>query len=289
MNACTQFADLLPLAHAEIADSAARAALRQHLQACPACRDRRATFERVANAVGRQATRYPAPPALREAVLASLGAATAGVTPAPAAAPRPPAPSRPAWWWAGLGGGWVAAAVMASVLVLPAAPHLTAAVPEPVPAPLAFVDNHARALVTDHAIDVASSDRHTVKPWFRGRLDYAPPVFDLAPAGFPLAGGRLEVIDRQRIAVLIYQRRQHAIAVYVWPHGDAASTPPAYADAEALGYHVVLAQSGPMRIVVVSDLDRPELLALAQAYWEQLQREQLPPQRPRDRQAPAPG
>ncbi|WP_174904925.1 anti-sigma factor family protein, partial [Burkholderia latens] len=83
-----------------------------------------------------------------------------------------------------------------------------------------LVSSHVRAGLSARDIDVISTDRHTVKPWFNGRLDYAPPVEDLSASGFPLAGGRLDYVGGRRVAVLVYRYRQHVIDVYVRPAGE---------------------------------------------------------------------
>ncbi len=270
MTSCREFVELLALADAEIAAPGDSAALQRHLATCAACRARRASLSAVQAAVARSTAHDRAPASLRASVLARLMAADPG-NDASAATPAPAPPWRRLGWWAGAAGGWVTAAIMASVLVLPLAPRPATPAAEAL-APLAFIDNHARALVTDHLIDIASSDRHSVKPWFRGRIDYAPPVADLSAQGFALAGGRLDYVDRRRLAVLVYQRRQHAIALYVWPQeSPAAPSAPTLAAGAALGYHVVQAQAAGMRFAAVSDLDSAELLELARAYWRVLQ------------------
>ncbi|WP_428840296.1 anti-sigma factor family protein, partial [Burkholderia territorii] len=89
-----------------------------------------------------------------------------------------------------------------------------------------LVSSHVRAGLSARDIDVIPTDRHTVKPWFNGRLDYAPPVEDLSASGFPLAGGRLDYVGRRRVAVLVYRYRQHVIDVYVWPAGVGRQAAP---------------------------------------------------------------
>ncbi|HEX3381926.1 MAG TPA: zf-HC2 domain-containing protein [Paraburkholderia sp.] len=84
-----------------------------------------------------------------------------------------------------------------------------------------LIESHVRAQVSGRDIDVISTDRHTVKPWFNGRLDYSPPVEDLAASGFALEGGRLDYIAHQRVAVLVYRYGKHVIDVYVFPQGTA--------------------------------------------------------------------
>ncbi len=90
-----------------------------------------------------------------------------------------------------------------------------------------LIAGYIRVAMSEHNVDVASSDRHTVKPWFAGRIDYSPPVHDLTQEGFPLVGGRLDVIDGRKVAVLVYRHNQHRIALTLWPSsssGNAAAT-----------------------------------------------------------------
>lgn len=117
---------------------------------------------------------------------------------------------------------------------------------------------HVRALFS-HAVDVASSDQHTVKPWFNGKVPFSPPVVDLASEGYPLEGGRLDSIGARLIATLVYRRHLHRIDVFVWPAGG--ETPPAYFERD--GYNEVSWSNNDFVFVAVSDLNTAELDAFS--------------------------
>jgi anti-sigma factor RsiW len=120
------------------------------------------------------------------------------------------------------------------------------------------VASHVRSLMLPgRDVDVASSDRHTVKPWFNGRLTFSPPVKKLDDAGFELVGGRLDYLDRQKVAVLVYKRRSHIINLFVWPAADRSPRLPQTLTTQ--GYHIIHWSEGDLTCWVVSDLNEAEL------------------------------
>lgn len=123
------------------------------------------------------------------------------------------------------------------------------------------VSSHVRSLMGEHLNDVVSSDRHTVKPWFTGKLDFSPPVFDYSAQGFSLLGGRLDYLQHQATAALSYRRARHIINVFILlsPEPDTPRR-----SQTIRGFNVVSWQANHMRFVLVSDAEKSELEALSQ-------------------------
>lgn len=209
----------------------ATSAVRDHVEVCSECRRRLAAIRTVSELV-RRAPAFAAPSGLREQVARQ---------------------ARRSVWLRRLS-RWTAAAVV--LLALGAGlTRLWTAVTQPDTMADAVVDGHVRSLMADHLMDVASTDQHTVKPWFVGRLDFSPPVVDLSPAGYPLVGGRLDYLQGRPAAALVYRRRQHTINVFVLPD-ERPSSP---SSRTLRGFHVRHWSSGGMAFWAVSDLTASEL------------------------------
>jgi anti-sigma factor RsiW len=247
--ACPESLNVQALADGEL-DAAASAAAERHLEGCAECRAQFAGDQRLGAALRTRATRHRAPAALAARLGAALDAED--VAP-PAAAPRRGAWPRLPGYWPGAASGALAAGVAALVLSV----GLGRGAPDPLAHDV--VAAHLRALVSGRAIDVETSDRHTVKPWFAGKVDVAPPVADFAAQGFALAGGRVDFVDGVRAAVVVYRHGAHVIDVFAWR--DAGRPVRARAATES-GYSLLTWRSGDLAFCAVSDTAPAELATL---------------------------
>jgi anti-sigma factor RsiW len=123
------------------------------------------------------------------------------------------------------------------------------------------LDNHLRSLMASHLVDVPSSDHHSVKPWFQGRLSFSPDVPDLSAEGFVLTGGRLEMMRGEPAAAIVYKCREHVINLFVAPANQADSQPRAQSSE---GYNLVTWVKSSLNYWAVSDLNARELMQFAQ-------------------------
>jgi len=146
-----------------------------------------------------------------------------------------------------------------------AVPHFRSMGPESVTS-AEVIDAHIRSLQAGHLTDVASTDQHTVKPWFDGRLDFIPPVHDFTDEGFPLIGGRLDVLGERNVAALVYGRRKHFINVFVWPTKE--SDTPIHPPGSRQGYQWVHWRHQGMEFCAVSDVSAQDLHELAQLFLQ---------------------
>jgi len=214
-------------------DVESSAAVREHVRTCPACRRQLAQREALAKLV-RGAPYYPAPDRLR----ARLSAQST----------RFNAVRRVRTWAA------------AAVLVLSAGAGMTLWRPASSRGNVIadeVVSDHVRSLMANHLFDVQSTDLHTVKPWFLGKLDFSPPVVDLASIGFPLVGGRLDYVGGRPVAALVYQRQKHTINVFVSPEGGDPSNRDLVLTVR--GFNLRHWIHNGMSFWAVSDLNRAEL------------------------------
>jgi anti-sigma factor RsiW len=219
----------------------------EHRASCAACQEAYAAMEAVRQQM-REAPHHRASPELRRALREGLAAT----------APLSERRRGRSWWREGgsfaLGAGLAAA--IALFVVMPAQQQ---------PVLDQIVAGHIRALQPGHLEDVVSTDQHTVKPWFDGKLDFAPPVKDLAATGFPLLGGRLDYLDGRAVAALVYRHDKHIIDLYIWPATESAAPSAAVSN----GYNAIHWSEKGMSLWVVSDLEADQLHDFVQQ-WQAL-------------------
>ena len=222
--------------------------IEEHLQGCLACSQAYKNHETLRTALKDGSLYFKSPAPLRKRIQSAVRQADRPSAHAPRVVP---------WRWLG-----VAALLAVAVLI-------TWGVTRSLPAPSAgdllaqeVVASHVRSLMPNHLADVASSDQHTVKPWFSGKLDFSPVVADLANQGFPLIGGRLDYLDNRPVAALIYRYQQHVINLFSWPAAGASDTPAIMETRQ--GYHVAHWIKSNMSYWAVSDLNESELQQFVQ-------------------------
>jgi len=238
-------------------DAASAAELASHIQTCPACAALQEQLATLSDRLRREVRRIEAPEALRRALSDRFAQAESAYEPAETEPARtnvvPMRPRRTPLLFAFGTGAAMAAAV--AVMLMPSASSLQDE----------LIASHVRALQPGHLIDVASTDQHTVKPWFNGRLDYSPPVKDFAAAGFPLMGGRLDAIGDKTVAVLVYRSDKHIIDLFVWPTAARIGVPGGTRD----GFHVVGWQQGGMTFRAISDVEPGRLADFARRWQDE--------------------
>ncbi len=245
------FSGTLPHAYLDGELDAMRAAeFERHLETCRDCTATLGAAESLRSSLQRAQLYETAPLELRKKIRAELklSASNSG------------GPSVASWRWLAA----AAAILLVTGVAWFAVPHFRGTSSDSASSVTSteVIDAHIRSLQAGHLTDVASTDQHTVKPWFDGKLDFIPPVHDFMDEGFPLIGGRLDVLGERNVAALVYGRRKHFINVFVWPtkEADTSIHPPG----SRQGYQWVHWRHKGMEFCAVSDVSAPDLHELAQ-------------------------
>jgi len=233
-------------------DAAGMAGFEQHLETCPDCAAALAAEEALRGSLEQAALYERAPESLRKKVRTSSSAA-----PAPARASTHPG----AWRWLVVAAALIVATLWGTRLFSPAIKF-----PQQAAWNTTLLDAHLRSLQPGHLTDVESTDQHTVRPWFDGKLDIAPPVGDFATDGFPLIGGRLDVIAGRTVAALVYGRRKHIVNVFVSKSLDAI---PSSDSGEQQGYRWVSWKKDGFTFCAISDTALPDLQQLKSLFLQE--------------------
>jgi anti-sigma factor RsiW len=223
--------------------------MREHLDSCSACARRCRELEQIGCDIRMHAGHYTPPAGLERRVQAALRKA----------AKEDKQPSRVLHnWMAAAASVLLLASIASNVALL----RLRASASDQLAQEV--LSSHLRSLIGTHLVDIPSSDQHTVKPWFNGKLNFSPDVKDFVRQGFPLIGGRIEYLDDRPVAALIYQRRKHLINLFLWPAPSSSSS--GYVEMTRRGYHLLSWTQGGMTYWLVSDVQSSELEQFAQLY-----------------------
>ena len=246
---CDEVRPLLSACVDDEIDPIQGAALDSHVDSCSSCAAELDKLRSVRGAIRGEMPYYKAPPDLRNRVRFALRGAEYLDTEA-----RNSVVAHRTSWRV-----WGAVAATLAFCALAGTPFLVNARNQRQLVAEELLSAHERALI-GRSVDVISSDQHTVKPWFNGKLPFSPPVTDLAPDGFPLEGGRVDYAGARPIAALVYGRRLHKIDVFVWPSVGEKAPPPRF---ERNGYNEISWEKDNFLFTAVSDLNDTELTAFA--------------------------
>lgn len=231
-------------------DAVSSEAFAEHVRQCPSCAGEVKSLAELKQAIRTEAAYHPMPTELYQTILGQW---------VPSATPqRRMVPAK----WISAGAGMALAASLALFLAL--RPDEEYVLEQQ------LLASHIHSLQDTHLIDVASSDRHTVKPWFNGKLDVAPPVIDLTAQGFILVGGRLDYVDHRAVAALVYRMNGsvhgHVINLFIWPGKGAGLAPETVAEQ---GYQLRHWQQGGLQFWAVTDASAERLAEFEKIYRSQ--------------------
>lgn len=232
-------------------DAAQSVAITRHMQSCAACAARFADYTRLRKGLAQASLYRRAPDALRKQWSSEQTTSLPN---------RTHARTRRAPFALAMAAGFAAALLLVAPMWLSSVRNTSE---QAGPVINEAVSSHLRAMQPQHLMDVVSTDQHTVKPWFAGKLDFSPHVKDLTSEGFPLLGGRLDALEGHSVAALIYKRRLHIIDLYQWPAPATAAT---METTQYQGYTVIRWTADRMHFVAVSDLNENELRQFALAF-----------------------
>jgi anti-sigma factor RsiW len=229
------------------------AEMETHFKVCPGCTEELENLKALRDALQRNSLGYAAPSALRKRIQSSLRASSGAEV------------NKHKFKWQSLNFWQLAGAFALLALISISGWQLTARLRAPSDDQRIAAEvfsSHVRSLEGNHLMDVVSTDQHTVKPWFDGKLDFSPPVEDLASDGFPLVGGRLDYVENREVAALIYQRRKHFINVFVWPNLTGSNSTQAVESQQ--GYNIMRWSRGGFQFWAVSDVAASDLAGFVQ-------------------------
>jgi anti-sigma factor RsiW len=221
-------------------------AVEQHLQECAVCARSFQGLESLRKVMASRSLYFEAPKGLEKRLRSAVRQQSKAE------------PPRWSWRWVSAWGwpGALAPLAAAAVVLLIAIPLVMRTSMED-RLSQEIVSAHVRSLMASHLTDVASTDQHTVKPWFNGKLPFSPPVTDLAAQGFPLIGGRLDYVENHPVAALVYQHRKHFLNLFVWPSTRVWNTAEQFRTQQ--GYNTIHWSQGGMDYWAVSDMNQGNL------------------------------